>query len=76
MAKAVGVNIQGRIEWHAPGVFDDYATMCGIDALDEDQGVYGTVEAPPGQKIECGVCRSIWASTIALRLRASDFITK
>ena len=76
MSKAIGVNMQGRVEWHAPGVFDDYATMCGIDADDESQGVCGTVEAPRGQKIECGVCRTIWKATVALRLRDSDFNAK
>jgi hypothetical protein len=73
MTRAVGVVIDGEVTWHAPGVFDDYATLCGIDAHDPAIGQQGTVEPMRGQKIECGTCKTIWTNTIALKLRGPDF---
>lgn len=74
MSKAVGVRIDGKVEWHAPAAGgNDYHTLCGIDALDPAIGNTGIVKTPRGQKIECGQCRAIWADVIALRLRKGDF---
>lgn len=73
MSKAVGVVIDGEVSWHAVGVFDDYAALCGIDAHDPAIGHQGTLAAKRGQKIECRTCRMIWANTLALKLRGSDF---
>ena len=74
MSKAVGVVIDGEASWHAPGVFDDYATLCGIDANDPAIGHQGTVEPKRGQKVECRTCKTIWANTMALKLRSPDFL--
>lgn len=74
MSKAVGVVIDGDVSWHAPGVFDDYTTLCGIDSHDETIDHQGTVEPKRGQKIECCTCKSIWTNTMALKLRGPDFL--
>ncbi len=74
MSKAIGVRIEGEVEWHAPGVGgSDHHTLCGVDANDEAIGHYGVVEARPGQKITCHQCFTIWREVVALKLRSSDF---
>ena len=74
MSKAIGVIVDGNVEWHAHhhGV-GDYNTLCGIDADDPNIGHEGTVEAKRGQKITCQTCREIWRGTVALNLRESSF---
>lgn len=74
MPKAVGVVMDGEISWHAPGVFDDYSTLCGIDANDPSIGHQGTREPKQGQKVDCQVCKTIWTNTMALKMRGSDFL--
>lgn len=73
MSKAVGIRIDGGIEWHAAGVVMDYATLCGLDADDPSLGHLGTEKPRRGQKITCGTCRLTWNRTLALRLRSTDF---
>jgi hypothetical protein len=74
MSKAVGVLINGSVEWHAPAAGGgDYHTLCGLDAADETLGHMGFVEAKRGQKIDCHQCLGIWRDVIAMRLRRSDF---
>lgn len=49
-------------------------------ALDADAkpfpaiGHQGTVEPKRGQKVQCRTCKTIWANTMALKLRVFDFI--
>jgi len=71
MSKAVGILIDGTVEWHAPGGVSDYATLCGLDANDSTVGHEGIVDTPRGQKITCPQCYGIWAGAKALR--ATDF---
>lgn len=71
----VGVIIDGRTEWHLPGVINDYATLCGVDGNDADPFVaQSPAEAPrAGQKITCVQCHALWRKIASLRLRARDF---
>lgn len=73
MSKAIGVDIDGEVVWHARGVVSDHDTLCGLDSNDPDIGHNGTVEAKRGQKITCSTCYSIWKETVELGLRASNF---
>lgn len=73
MPKVVGVLINGVPTWHAAGVVNDYATLCGMDSDDPAIGHQGLVAPTRGQKIECRICKSIWTNTMALKLRVSDF---
>jgi hypothetical protein len=74
MSKAVGVLIDGVVEWHAPGVAGpDYDTLCGIDANDPTIGHHGLVPAKRGQKITCMNCKMIWEGVVALNLRMASF---
>lgn len=75
MSKAIGVIVNGKVTWHAPGCVGDYDTLCGIDADDPHETVAhgGIVEAKRGQKITCLTCCSIWRSVQALKLREQDF---
>jgi hypothetical protein len=74
MSKAVGVVIDGEVEWHAPGVVGpDYDTLCGIDSNDPQIGHQGLVSPKRGQKITCALCKSIWGSVMAMNLRKSNF---
>jgi hypothetical protein len=74
MSKAVGVTIDDKVEWHAPGVGgSDHDTLCGIDANDPAIGHTGVVSATRGQKIDCEQCRAIWQDVMALKLRRRDF---
>lgn len=74
MSKAIGVIVEGdEIEWHAPGVVQDYDTLCGLDATDPSEGMHGTVEAPRGQKITCAECASIFVRMRELGLRRASF---
>ena len=75
MSKVIGLNIGNEIEWHAVnGVAGaDYTTLCGIDADDPGIGHYGTVDPPPGQKIECRTCYNIWKGVVEMRFRESHF---
>ena len=89
MSKAIGIAVDGNVEWHAPGVVSDYDTLCGYDANDpacSDAGIIcgydandpgigtsGTVKSGRGQKITCEQCKAIWQATQALRLRSTDF---
>ena len=73
MSTAVGLTVDGIVEWHAPGVVSDYDTLCGYDANDPGIGTGGTVQPGRGQKITCEQCKAIWEATQALRLRSTDF---
>lgn len=73
MSKVVGVVVDGDVSWHAPGVFQDYSTLCGIDADDPTIGHGGIVPSCSGQKINCVACFSIWKNTIDLKLRPQNF---
>lgn len=73
MSKVVGVVVGGMASWHAQGVFDDSATLCGIEAHDPTLGHQGTVEPKYGQKIECQTCKTMWANTFALKLSIQNF---
>lgn len=74
MSKAIGIRVDGdEIEWHAPGVVQDYDSLCGIDANDPSEGMHGTVEAPRGQKITCTECASIYVRLHELGLRRTSF---
>lgn len=73
MSKAIGIAVDGNVEWHAPGVVSDYDTLCGYDANDPGIGTSGTVKSGRGQKITCEQCKAIWQATQALRLRSTDF---
>jgi hypothetical protein len=73
--KAIGVEVDGSVEWHVPGVAGaDYATLCGLDGNDPAVGQTGTVGAPRGTKINCRECRTIWQRLRQLKLRDSDFV--
>ena len=73
-AKVIGVELDGIVEWHVPGVSGaDYVTLCGLDGNDPSIGQTGTVEAPRGTKINCQQCRAIWRSLRELNLREADF---
>lgn len=73
MSKAIGVMEQGEVVWHAPGVVQDYCTLCGTDSDDPELGHEGLVQPKRGQKITCEQCKDIWQRTIDLKLRATDF---
>lgn len=74
MSKAIGVNIDGVIGWHAPNAgYMDYDTLCGIDAYDEPIGHLGTVNPKRRQKIDCELCKAIFDGFRDLKLRGSDF---
>lgn len=74
MSKAVGVLVDGVVEWHAPRVAGpDYDTLCGIDAHDPEVGHQGLVPTKRGQKINCPECKRVWEGVLALRLRKSSF---
>ncbi len=73
-SKVVGVEVDGVVEWHIPGVGGaDYATLCGLDGDDPAIGQTGIVQAPRGTKIDCQECKSIWYGLRALRLQPSNF---
>lgn len=73
-AKVIGVEVDGAIEWHVPGVAGaDYVTLCGLDGYDPAIGQTGTVDAPRGTKINCQQCRMIWWRLRELKLRIADF---
>lgn len=76
MTKAIGVDQDGEVVWHAHGVSNDYDTLCGMDANDPHIGHHGLVDAKRGQRITCVVCHTIWSNTVALKLRQSDFDVK
>jgi hypothetical protein len=74
MSKAIGVCLGGgEVEWHAPGVVQDYDTLCGLDANEPGEGLHGTIVAPRGQKITCAECASIFVRTQELGLRRASF---
>lgn len=74
MSKIIGVEIDGRVEWHAASIgATDYDTMCSVDAFDPDIGHQGTVPAVRGTKITCLQCKSMFNGFRALGLRQSDF---
>lgn len=74
MSKAVGILINGEVEWHAPGHgATDYNSLCGLDADDPKIGHGGLVSANRGQKITCMTCKVIWESVLEMRLRKTDF---
>lgn len=74
MSKIIGVDIDGRIEWHAAGIGSaGYDTMCGVDAFDPNIGHQGTVPAVRGVKINCLQCKSMFDGFRSLGLRKSDF---
>lgn len=73
--KLVGIEVDGVVGWHVPGVGrPDYATLCGLDGNDPAIGQTGVVPAPRGIKINCPQCRTIWDGLRWLRLRDSDFV--
>jgi hypothetical protein len=73
--KIIGVESDGVIEWHAPGVAGpDYATLCGLDGNDDAVGQRPVdIKPPRGTKIDCHECKRIWAGVRDLKLRESDF---
>lgn len=74
MSKIIGVDIDGRVEWHAASIgATDHNTMCGVDAFDPSIGHKGTVPAVSGTKINCPQCKTIFNGFRALGLRQSDF---
>lgn len=73
-AKIVGVESDGVVEWHIPGVGGpDYATLCGLDGDDSTVGQRLVDHVPRGAKIDCEQCCTIWRGLRALKLRESDF---
>ncbi len=75
-SKVVGVEVEGVVEWHVPGVAGaDYATLCGLDGADPSIGQTGLRVAPRGTKINCRECGSIWKRLKSFQLRQSDFAT-
>jgi hypothetical protein len=72
--RIVGVLLDGKPTFHAASHgYGDYDTLCGIDANDPKVGHGGLIKAPRRIKIDCTACCIIWAGTLALKLRKSNF---
>lgn len=73
-AKIVGVECEGVVRWHVPGVAGpDYATLCGLDGEDPSVGQRLLGKSPRGTKVNCEQCSAVWRGLRALNLRESDF---
>ncbi|MGD2065594.1 MAG: hypothetical protein PVI43_00305 [Candidatus Bathyarchaeota archaeon] len=76
MSRVIGVRESDGVIWHAINCFPtDYDTLCGLDANDPyiHVGTFGTVKAPPGQKITCPQCISVFTGFREAGFRKSDF---
>lgn len=73
MSKAVGIQTSEGVEWHAPGVVHDYATLCGMDGNDHIVDQLGVVQPARGQKITCSTCAAIFRELKGLKLTERDF---
>lgn len=70
----VGIDADGVIDWHIPGVINDYATICGMDGNDHLSGQRPVVTQPlRGQKITCHHCWAIWSRVMSMRIRPTNF---
>lgn len=57
--RLVALVVDGKLEVHASGDVGagDYASLCGLDGDDHDQK---RADLPPGARIDCEQCRSMW----------------
>ena len=74
MSKAIGVYLDGELEWHMPSCGGpDNITFCGLDGDDPTIGQTMGPSPKRGQKITCGMCYTLFKNFKELKIRESDF---